>query len=163
MRTFFCGLALLFLLGTSQASAQVDRQWFLHQAAKVGFWYPDNWQLEQLDQVVRLQHPPSGLSVTFTLLEDTQMEVALQDLERIVAEQVQQPTWSAAPDLVNLNGLVGVGAEVQGELDGKPIKMGLFLLERPNQVLLVVGLGYEATLQAHQDNLNRILQSIKPL
>ena len=136
MRTFFCGLALLFLFGVSQLHAQVDQQWFLHQPAKVGFWYPDNWQLENQPPIVRLQHAASGLSVTFTLLEDTQMEEALQDLEQLVAEQVQAPTWSSAPDLIDLNGIMGVGAEVQGQVDGQPIQMGLFLLERPNHCLL---------------------------
>ncbi len=163
MRTFFCSLALFFLWGTSQTQAQVERQWFMHQAAKVGFWYPDNWQLETEEQVVRLQHSASGLSVTFTLLEDTQMEAALQELESIVAEQVHAPQWSSPPDLIELNGLLGVGAEVQGQLDGKPIQMGLFLIERPNQVLLVVGLGYETALKEHRASLDQILQSIKPL
>ncbi|MGH1335135.1 MAG: hypothetical protein ACRBFS_03340 [Aureispira sp.] len=163
MRTFFCGLALLFLLGSSQLHAQVDPQWFLHQTAKVGFWYPDNWQLENQEEVVRLQHTTSGLSVTFTLLEDTQMEEALQGLERLVAEQVQNPTWSSAPELIDLNGIMGVGAEVQGNLDGQPIQMGLFLLERPHQVLLVVGLGDQKALKEHQESLDKILQSIKPI
>jgi hypothetical protein len=163
MRTFFFCLVLLLLLGASQTQAQVEPQWFLYQPAEVGFWYPDNWQLEQQASVVRLQHAASGLSVTFTLLEDTQMETALQELEQIVAEQVQDPQWSSPPDLIELNGLLGVAAEVRGTLDERPIQMGVFLLERPGQVLLVVGLGYQTALQEHQESLNKILQSIKPL
>lgn len=163
MRTFFFSLVLLLLLGYSPSQAQIERQWFIHQAAKISFWYPDTWQLEHKEQVVHLQHAASGLSVTFTLLEDTQMEEALQDLEQLVAEQVTDPTWSNVPNLIALNGITGVGAEVQGKLDGQPIQMGLFLLERPNQVLLVVGLGNQTALKKHQEHLNKILQSIKPL
>ena len=87
----------------------------------------------------------------------------MQDLEQLVAEQVQAPTWCSAPDLIDLNGIMGVGAEVQGQVDGQPIQMGLFLLERPNQVLLVVGLGDQKALKEHQESLDKILQSIKPI
>lgn len=164
MRTFFCNLGLLFLLlGSSQLNAQVDRQWFIYQAAEVSFWYPDNWELEHQETTVRLQHTASGLSVTFTLLEHTQIEEALQDLEQLVAEQVNNPTWSSDPALIDWNGILGVGAEVQGTIEEQPIQMGLFLLERPQQVLLVIGLGDKNALQEHQESLDKILQSIKPI
>lgn len=163
-RTFFCNLGLLFLLlGSSHVHAQVDRQWFIYQAAEVSFWYPDNWELEQQETTVRLQHTASGLSVTFTLLEDTQMEEAFQGLEQLVAEQVEEPTWSSDPALIDWNGIMGVGAEVEGKIEGQPIQMGLFLLERPQKVLLVIGLGDQAALQEHQESLDKILQSIQPI
>lgn len=163
MRTFFCSFVLCLVLGASPLHAQVDPQWFLYPTAEIGFWYPDNWTLEEQEQVVRVQHTASGLSVTFTVLEDTQMEEALQDLESLVTHQLQETAWSRSPDLIELNGIMGVGAELEGKIEGRAVQMGLFLLERSQQVVLVVGLGDATVLQEHRASLDKILQSIRPI
>lgn len=162
MRTFLFSLLFICLLCTT-LSAQNQRQWYTYQAAKVSFWHPDAWLLESLEDQVSLQHPKQALSLTFTLLPDTDLLLALEQWQADLQTQVQGAHWSSEPDLVQLNDLMGVGGEIEGSIKGELVKIGLFLLERPNGVLLVVGMGYQGALDQHRETLDRILQSIQPL
>ena len=162
MRTFFFSLLFISLL-SANLSAQNQRQWYAYQAAKVSFWYPEAWVLEAEEGSVIIRHPQTALSMTFTLLPDTQLEGALAQWHADLSTQLTDARWSVAPDLVQLNNLLGVGGEIEGTLEGKAVKIGLFLLERPQGVLLLVGMGFQGALDEQRETLDRIVQSIQPL
>lgn len=162
MRTFLSTLLFISLLSAT-LSAQIQRQWHVFQEAKVSFWHPANWTLQTAENSVIATHPKTALSLTFTLLPDTELEAALEQWQADLSAQVTDAHWSVAPDLVQLNDLLGVGGEIEGTLDDQPVKIGLFLLERPQGVLLLVGMGFQGALDKHREALDRIVQSIQPL
>jgi len=162
MRTFFFSL-LLFSLLSANLVAQIKPQWHVYQPAKVSFWYPESWQLEEVEGSVSIRHPETALSLTWTLLPDAQLETALEQWLSDILTQVEEAHWSSAPDLLQLNGLQGVGGEIEGQMEGKAIKIGLFLFERPQGILLLVGMGFEGAMETHREALDRMVQSIQPL
>lgn len=162
MRTFLSTLLFISLLSAT-LSAQIQRQWHVFQEAKVSFWHPADWTLQAAENSVITTHPETALSLTFTLLPDTELEAALQQWQTDLAAQITDAHWSTAPDLVQLNDLLGVGGEIEGTMDDQPVKIGLFLLERPQGVLLLVGMGFQGALDEHREALDRIVQSIQPL
>lgn len=162
MRTFFFSLLFISLL-SANLSAQTQRQWHVFQKAKLSFWYPVDWMLETADNSVIATHPKTALSLTFTLLPDTELVAVLQQWQAGLSDQVTDAHWSMEPDLVQLNNLLGVGGEIEGTIGDDPVKIGVFLFERPQGVLLLVGMGFQGALDEHREVLDRIVHSIQPL
>lgn len=162
MRTFFFSLLFISLL-SANLSAQTQRQWHVFQEAKVSFWYPADWTLGTADNSVIATHPKTALSLTFTLLPDTELAAVLQQWQVDLSNQVTDAHWSMEPDLVQLNNLLGVGGEIEGTMDDAPVKIGVFLFERPQGVLLLVGMGFQGALDEYHEVLDRIVHSIQPL
>ena len=85
------------------------------------------------------------------------------DLESIMNEQLSDPSIIETPEIIEINGMQGVALGMQGFMKGMQVQVGLFLIERPQKVLLVLGIGEKTTLTQYEDELNKIIKSIKPL
>jgi hypothetical protein len=163
MRTFFCIFLFSFILTTVNLQAQTKRNLYTYQAAQVEFWYPSEWQIEEVEKVATLQNSDGSLSITFSIMAADQMEEALIELESIIQAQLTQPNITTDPKIIELNGMMGVVSEVEGSINGSPVQLGIFIIESPQNVLLVIGMGHELTLQKNNKILDKIIKSIKPI
>jgi hypothetical protein len=96
-------------------------------------------------------------------MEADQIEEALIELEAIIQTQLTQPNITTEPEIVELNGMMGVVSELEGRINGSPVQLGVFIIDSPQNVLLVLGMGHELTLQKHNRILDKIIKSIKPI
>ena len=163
MKTFFCIFLFSFILTGTSLQAQIKRNLYTYQAAQVEFWYPNEWQIEEIEKVATLQNGDGSLSITFSIMEADQIEEALIELEAIIQTQLVQPNITTDPEIVELNGMMGVVSELEGSINGSPVQLGVFIIDSPQNVLLVLGMGHELTLQKHNKILDKIIKSIKPI
>lgn len=163
MRTFFYIFLFSFILTTVNLQAQTKRNSYTYQAAQVEFWYPNEWQIEETEKVATLQNSDGSLSITFSIMAADQIEEALIELETIIQTQLTEPNITTDPKIVELNGMMGVVSELEGSINGSPVQLGVFIIDSPQNVLLVIGMGHELTLQKNDKILDKIIKSIKPI
>lgn len=163
MKTFFCIFLFSFIITNTGLQAQSKRNAYTYQAAQVEFWYPNEWQIEEVEKVATLQNSDGSLSITFSIMEADQIEEALIELEAIIQTQLTQPKITTEPEIVELNGMMGVVSELEGSINGSPVQLGVFIIDSPQNVLLVLGMGHELTLQKNNKILDKIIKSIKPI
>lgn len=96
-------------------------------------------------------------------MEANQIEEALIELESIMQMQLTNPSMTMEPEVVNLNGMMGVVTELTGTMKGTPIQLGVFIIDSPQNVLLVLGMGDKITLKKYNKALDKIIKSIKPI
>src|SRR5688572_19086317 len=114
----FLYVLLLFFITASPTSAQLKRNIYTYQAAQVQFWYPNEWQIEEEDKLVTLQSMDGALTISFSIMQASEMEAALVELESIVQTQLATPSFTTEPEIIDLNGMEGVMAELMGTMDG---------------------------------------------
>ncbi|BDS15494.1 hypothetical protein [Aureispira anguillae] len=163
MKTFFCIFLFNFILISTTVQAQAKRNLYTYQAAQVEFWYPNEWQVEEAERVTVLQNIDQSLSITFSIMEAEKIEEALIELESIMQTQLTNPTITTEPEIIELNGMMGVVAELNGTLDGNLVQLGVFIIDSPQNVLLVLGMGHKKALQQYNKALDKIIKSIKPI
>ena len=156
---------LLFgmLCSPLQMTGQLQANSYVYQPAKVHIQLIEGWQVEENDQVSIVQHEGGELSLSLSVLDAEKIEEALMDLESIMNEQLSDPSIIETPEIIEINGMQGVALGMQGFMKGMQVQVGLFLIERPQKVLLVLGIGEKTTLTQYEDELNKIIKSIKPL
>lgn len=163
MKLFFCIFLFNLLLISTTSQGQTQRNRYTYQAAQVEFWYPNEWQIEEEEKVATLQNLEGSLSITFSIMEANQIEEALIELESIMQMQLTNPSMTMEPEVVNLNGMMGVVTELTGTMKGTPIQLGVFIIDSPQNVLLVLGMGDKITLKKYNKALDKIIKSIKPI
>lgn len=154
---------LLFFITEAPISAQLKRNTYTYQAAQVQFWYPNEWQIEEEDKLVTLQSTDGALTISFSIMQASEMQAALTELESIVQTQLANPSFTTEPEIIDLNGMEGVMAELMGTMDGLSIRLGVFIVSSPQNVLLILGMGKEEALGKYNKELQKIIKSIQPL
>lgn len=152
-----------FLIQSETTTAQLKRNTYTYQAAQVQFWYPNEWQIEEEDKLVTLQSMDGALTISFSIMQASEMEAALVELESIVQTQLANPSFTTEPEIIDLNGMEGVMAELMGTMDGQSIRLGVFIVSSPQNVLLILGMGKEEALGKYNKELQKIIKSIQPL
>lgn len=162
MRIFF--FVFLFSFITSfYCQAQQKNNTYTYQAAQIEFWYPNNWEISEEEKVITLQTMEGALSMTFSIMQANDLEKALIELESVVHTQLSNPTITTEPQIVKLNQLDGVMMEISGTMNGKTVRFGVFIIDSPQNILLVLGIGQEKVLNKYNKELNKIIQSIKAI
>jgi len=163
MKILFYILLGSFLLSWNAAQAQLKPNHYTYQAAQVQFWYPSEWEVSEAERVVTAQTIDGALSMTFSIMQADQIEEALMELESIIQTRVTLPQITAEPELVELKGMQGVMTEVEGTMEGKEVQLGVFIIDSPQNVLLVLGVGQKEALKKYNQDLNKVIQSIEPI
>jgi hypothetical protein len=113
--------------------------------------------------MVMLQQLGGEISVSLRTLKTTKIEEALMELESLIRDQISDPEITSDPKIIEINGMQGVVMDMQGYLKGMRVQVGIFLIERPPHVLMLLGMGKKTALQQYEKELNSIINSIKPL
>jgi predicted Zn-dependent protease len=163
MRTFIYLLLLLVLCTTLDIQAQRKPNSYVHQSAQVHLKYPDGWYIDKHEKMVTLQQLGGEISVSLRTLKTTKIEEALMELESLIRDQISDPEITSDPKIIEINGMQGVVMDMQGYLKGMRVQVGIFLIERPPHVLMLLGMGKKTALQQYEKELNSIINSIKPL
>jgi len=163
MKTIFYVFLFSFILMSTSTQAQLKRNLYTYQAAQVQFWYPNEWQIDEVEKVATVQSLEGSLSITFSIMEANQIEEALAELESIMLTQLTNPVITTEPELVELQGMDGVMTELKGTMNGTTVQLGVFIIDSPQNVLLVLGIGHEDALKKYNKELNKIIKSIKPI
>lgn len=159
----FLYFLLLFLFIHSPLSAQLKPNTYTYQAAQVQFWYPSEWKIDEAEKLVTVQSPDDALNINFSIMQASEMEAAMVELESIVQTQLANPSFTTEPEIIQLNGMEGVMAELSGTIDGANIRMGVFIIDSPQNVLLILGMGKEIAMNKYNKELQKIIQSIKAI
>ena len=96
------------MLMTTFSQAQLKRSTYIYQAGQVQFWYPENWEIDEVEQVATLQNIEGDLSISFSVISTEGIEKALSDLESIVLTQLNDPVTTSEPEIIEMNGMQGV-------------------------------------------------------
>lgn len=162
MRIIFFVSLFIFMISFFCA-AQSKNNSYIYQAAQVEFWHPTKWEISEEDKVVTLQTMEGALSITFSIMKADDLENALIELETLVQTQLNEPTMTAEPEIIRFNQLEGVMMEMSGTMNGEIVRLGIFVIDSPQNVLLILGLGQEKVLNKYSKELNKIIQSIKAI
>ncbi len=163
MRTFIYLLLFVMLCICFDIQAQLKPNSYVYQAAQVHLKHPDGWQIDRHEKVVTLQQLGGEISVSLRALKTTKIEEALMELESLIRDQISDPEITSDPKIIEINGMQGVGMDMQGYLKGMRVQVGVFLIERPLRVLMELGMGEKIALEQYEKELNSIINSIKPL
>ncbi|MCH2021941.1 MAG: hypothetical protein MK207_05620 [Saprospiraceae bacterium] len=163
MKSFFYFFLLNFMLMTTFSQAQLKRSTYIYQAGQVQFWYPENWEIDEVEQVATLQNIEGDLSISFSVISTEGIEKALSDLESIVLTQLNDPVTTSEPEIIEMNGMQGVVSEMEGTMNNISVQLGVFIIDGPLNVILVLGMGHKRSLSTYKKELNKIIKSIKPI
>ncbi len=152
-----------FIAVATHTQAQLKRNTYTYQAAQVQFWYPNEWKMEEDEKVATLQSLEGALSITFSIMEADRIEEALVELESIMLTKLTNPSMTTDPKVVQLHGMEGVMTELKGTMNGTSVQLGVFIIDSPQNVLLVLGMGQAEALKKYNEELNKIIKSIKPI
>lgn len=161
MRITFVIFFLSFMLMNPTQAQKANL--FAYKAAQVEFWYPNEWQIDEVDKVVTIQTMEGALSMTFSIMQSNAIEEALIELESVVQTQLTNPVITTEPEIVEFNNMTGVMMELTGTINGKLVKLGVFIIDSPQNVLLILGIGEEKILNKYNKELNKIIKSIKAI
>ena len=151
------------MLLTTFSQAQLKRNTYIYQAGQVQFWHPEGWEIDEIEQVATLQNNEGDLSISFSVISAEGIEEALNDLESIVLTQLNDPVTTSEPEIIEMNGMQGVVIEMQGTMNNISVQLGIFIIDCPENVLLVLGMGHKRSLNTYKKELNKIIKSIKPI
>ena len=151
------------MLMTTFSQAQLKRSTYIYQAGQVQFWYPENWEIDEVEQVATLQNIEGDLSISFSVISTEGIEKALSDLESIVLTQLNDPVTTSEPEIIEMNGMQGVVSEMEGTMNNISVQLGVFIIDGPLNVILVLGMGHKRSLSTYKKELNKIIKSIKPI
>ena len=151
------------MLMTTFSQAQLKRSTYIYQAGQVQFWYPENWEIDEVEQVATLQNIEGDLSISFSVISTEGIEKALSDLESIVLTQLNDPVTTSEPEIIEMNGMPGVVSEMEGTMNNISVQLGVFIIDGPLNVILVLGMGHKRSLSTYKKELNKIIKSIKPI
>lgn len=159
MARFWTTLALVALMA-SPALARVHKD----ERGKVSVEIPDAWTVTIEGNQLTASPKDESIVLIFEVFDGKTVEKVLEGLERELAKTVKDLKPDGEPEELKVNGLKGVSMDAKGKVDGKPVELGLAVLETPNKkALLVFGMGESAQLKKHEAAVSRILQSIKPI
>lgn len=163
MKAFFSIFFFSFIILINNTEAQLKPNLYTYQAAQVQFWYPSEWEVKEEEKVATLQSFEGALSITFSIMQANQIEDALIELESIVQTQLTNPTITTDPEIVDLHGMSGVMTELEGTMEGSFVQLGVFIIDSPQNVLLVLGMGRKKALKKYNKELTKIINSIEPI
>jgi hypothetical protein len=163
MKTFFSVFLFSFICLSFSTQAQLKRNSYIYQAAQVQLSYPEGWQMDEVDKVATLQNMEGDLSVSFSVMQASKMEEALMELETVMKTQLSNPEIISEPKIIEMNGMEGVVMEMQGMMKGMQVQLGVFIIDSPHNVLMVLGMGEKKSLTAYNKELDKIIKSIKPI
>lgn len=152
------------MLGMSVPSmGQLESNFHIYQAAQISFWYPDQWQVNEAEQISMIQSPDESFSLTFSRLEAQDLEAGLLELESVLQQQLTQIQAIGDPTIIELNDFLGVSTELTAQLDNTPVRVRVLLVDGLPQVLLVLGMGSSRSYESYQADLDQIISSIKAI
>ena len=96
------------------------------------------------------------------VLEAAELKKAIDEVDKGIAKQVENAKWAGKKE-DTLNGMGALKMLGSGTVKGKPVDLGLVLIETPSKkVLMVLLLLDHANAAAHKAEIDAFLTSIKP-
>jgi hypothetical protein len=135
-----------------------------HRAAHVSFWVPDNWSATG-DEATQLQiaDPKGEVSLLFLLQDHHDMKSAANAIDALI-NKLATDVKASAPKQVTVNGMDGTVVDATGRAMGKRVELSVLVLKTPgDRYLMVFGVLESDHKRAHQDELEKIIGSLKPV
>ncbi len=147
-------------LWAADARAEVK----VHKAGQVSVDVPTGWSLQAPDEnTMIVMDPKQDVLVRLAIVDAADTEKAVNVTEAQVRQFVQDVKWSDKHTPIKLNGMNGIRLEGSGAIKGKPVDLGVLLVESPSKkVVLVLVLIDHATVAAHKAEVSAFLNSLKP-
>lgn len=149
-------VSLVATLGTASAGTKTHRQ------TSVQFWIPDGWKVEESPEMLSATDPKEQVALLFMVRDGKDTKAALAGIDEFIAKFATD-VKSQAPEKVTINGMEGVAIDGTGKAEGKAIELSIVLLKTPSgKVLTIFGMIEASAKAAHEANLVKIIQSLKP-
>lgn len=134
-------------------------------AAGVTVSIPNNWNVEMDEGFLEAMSPNEAVALLFFELEADDVDSALEELEGVVDEMVDELTEEGEPEEFSHNGMEGVYADAAGTIEGEPVSLGLMMLKSPKgKMILILGLSADNEITDKDDAaLEKIFESLRPL
>jgi hypothetical protein len=136
-----------------------------NKAVGVTVSIPNNWTVETDTGYLEAMSPNEAVALMFFELEADNVDAALDELEAVIDEMVDELTEEGEPEEFSHNGMEGIYADAAGIIEGEPVSLGLMLLESPKgKMILVLGLSADNEMTPKDEAaLEKIFDSLKPL
>lgn len=135
---------------------------WVHKAAGLQLWTPDDWTAEEDGGVLQLTAPGSALSISLTPLEAGEIDAALAGIDESLASVVDDFEPDGEFERIELGGLDGALLTGSGEIEGEPVEIELALVATPTgKVMLVLLIAHADEYERQSEVIDRIFDSIQ--
>jgi predicted Zn-dependent protease len=145
------------------ASARADTK--IHKAAQVSVDVPAGWKFQAPDDnTMVLLDPKEDVLFRLIVIDAGDLEKAMKITDAQVKQVAQDVKWDDKGKPTKLNGMDAMTLEGKGTIKGKPVDLGVLIVQTPSKkVLMVLGLIDHAKMDAHKAEVQGFLGSIKPV
>ncbi len=146
------------------ATSSVSAKWYSDKAAGVKVNIPKKWKVEGDDTTLSAESKDGAAALLLMVLDAENLDAALEKLDEELSKVVTNFKEDGEAEQINLNGMKGVAADGEGDIEGKRAMIGLMVLQSPTgKVVLVLGAVQKSKWKKHKKRITKILQSLKPL
>ncbi|GAB4271874.1 MAG: hypothetical protein Kow0029_09950 [Candidatus Rifleibacteriota bacterium] len=153
----FWGVLLLIVLSCSVSAKEV-----VLRTGEIKIFLPDSWKNSFSGDMISSESPDGGVAILFALLQNSQLDNALQEAEASILDAVGQifPNGEVLDFMVN-----GMPATMQkGIAQNGLTSVSLTLILTPNKRwLMILYMGSKEREAIWRSYLNDILKGVKPL
>lgn len=149
----FLVLAVLF------AMPNFAQETFTHEASQISVTLPAGWMYETSDNGISAYPEEGGFFVYFQVLRVDALDAALDEVDKILNEQMQSVELGQAQDY-DVNGMQGIF--VEGTADGILMAVGVIDTPVANSSLMVGAWGAPDVVEKYQSDIMLIFNSISP-
>jgi predicted Zn-dependent protease len=160
-RLLLTAFAICLVASTStSASAEVRN----HDKAKVSIDVPTGWKIDAGEDHMTIMDPKEEVAFFMMVMEADDLDEAAKALDSEVNKAVKSVKWEGEPSELKLNGMDAIAVEGAGKIDGQAVDLGVLIVVTPaHKALLVLGAVESSKSKAHEKDVEKLLNSIKPL
>lgn len=134
-----------------------------HQGVGLSIDIPDDWTTEADGDVLSASPKSEDLALMLWGITDAaNLEKALEELGTELDKVIKDSKPTGDPEEGKINGLDAIMMEGTGTVDGTKIEFGLVLVHNgAGKFLIVIGFGTPDATKKYDEQLGKILQSVK--
>lgn len=147
--------------GGETPSAEEDTP-LSHAEAGVTFTVPAGWKHEEVNGHMMVAPPDSSVVVIFNVPAEQDFEKAGKEVDALLASMISDVKVNGEGKEGEHNGMKSFSIEGTGKYEGKDCDWSVDLV-KANKILMVIGVGEKAGIEANAEGLTKLFGSLKPL
>ncbi len=125
------------------------------------FWLPEEWETVEVEGVFVATDPGDEVEITFILIEDcADLDAAYKLVKKELEEEITDLEVEEATK-AKVNGIDMWWFEGDGKVEGHEVELGMAIYDAGDSVLLVYGGVLKDGWKDHDDEIWKILKSVK--
>ena len=124
---------------------------------------PAGWKVGNENGMTTVLEPKEEAAIMIFSVEGEKAQETLGQLDAMLGKMATDVKWPGKPQEVTVNGMKGFANKGTAVVDKKEAQLGILVLKTPNgKALFLLGMVEMAKKEAHRDNMNAVMGSVKP-